>query len=455
MSMPALTENREAERAEADGCGLTAHCHRVASLALEIGDRLRLSVVDQQVLEQAALLHHTPLKLLEPGTLDRLMRDVAGPDWQMPPAGQIPGQTPGATTPAQQPGDRDLEQVLEREVRRVLVIPHHRGQQDPADTTAVLAQIIELCDFFDQRLEYLPYEAKANDRMLVEFSWMVNDGLYHRDLVSAFVSLRQIRREDMADTVQRLPVYPAVALQLLTLPLDDGSTTGGLKKVASADQTLAGCVLKAANSALYSPARRISDIGHAVSYIGVEAARRVMTAVALGPLYASAALRDLWKHSLEVAELAEHLASVSAVADSKEAFLAGLVHDVGRLAIQRLPAALNRTHMSLLKRGCPPVFVEMALCGFDHGEAGSECLRSWVFPEQLVVAVEYHHRPEQTDTALASILYLAEHWSASDEDLPSLARLHHATEAIGITMESLQELGKKQSGALITMLDVA
>ena len=64
---------------------MTAHCRRVASLALEIGDRLRLSAPDQQVLEQAGLLHHTPLELLEPGTLERLMRDVAG--WSSPGSG--------------------------------------------------------------------------------------------------------------------------------------------------------------------------------------------------------------------------------------------------------------------------------------------------------------------------------------------------------------------------------
>ena len=431
MSFAASAEDRKHPRPGADSPGLAAHCRRVAALALEVGRRLRLSSLELQTLEQAALLHHTPFEFTEPETLRRLMSDIACPRWR------------------ETPGDEISEQAPERQVREVLKALRHRAGADPETVPAVLAQLIELCEFFDERLEFLPFEPWREDRMLVEFSWMASDGLYHPKLVAALTGLRQIRKQDLVDTVDKLPVYPTVVLQLLALPPEEESALEEMARLASSDQTLAGHVLKAANAALYGPAQTISDIRHAITYIGARASRRVMMAAAVGPLFASAALRDLWRHSLEMADLAEQLATLSKAADPSEAFLAGLVHDLGRLAIQKLPARLTGAHARMLEQGCPPVFVEMALCGIDHGEAGAEGLRLWLFPEQLVAAVQYHHQPEQTDSKLASILYLAEHWCASEEDLPSVARLRHATEAIGVTLEDLRALEIPKAGALI------
>lgn len=153
------------------------------------------------------------------------------------------------------------------------------------------------------------------------------------------------------------------------------------------------------------------------------------------PLFGSASLRDLWRHSLTVAQLTERVALLSARIDPQEAFLAGLVHDIGRLALQKVRHEYVADYQRLTGRGCEPVFAEMVLCGFDHGAIGAEVLRCWSFPEHLIEAVGQHHRPEFGDSLLAAAIYLAEACSGAREDLASEVRVELAEDRLGIAFE--------------------
>jgi len=96
----------------------------------------------------------------------------------------------------------------------------------------------------------------------------------------------------------------------------------------------------------------------------------------------------------------------------------------------------------------PPVQVEMCLAGLCHGEVGAETLKVWKFPHPFVEAVRWHHRPERSPGSLASLLYLGEYWSDSDEDLSSCVRLRTALERAGVSEQTLAELGRKGQGSL-------
>jgi hypothetical protein len=101
-----------------------------------------------------------------------------------------------------------------------------------------------------------------------------------------------------------------------------------------------------------------------------------------------------------------------------------------------VPAA----HARLLTKGCCPVFAELLLCRFEHGELGADILRVWNFPEHLIEAVQHHHHPEQSDSEMAALLYVAEFWSGSDEDLPSALRLARAMARCGLSDQQVISL---------------
>jgi putative nucleotidyltransferase with HDIG domain len=148
---------------------------------------------------------------------------------------------------------------------------------------------------------------------------------------------------------------------------------------------------------------------------------------------------------LEVAKLSEALASTTGKADPEEAFLTGLMHDIGRLALWKLPARLTADYSTIVDQGCEPMFAETLLASFDHTVAGREVMRRWNLPPHMVQAVELHHQPERCESILTQVLYLAEHCSGSQEDIPSMARFKLAVDRSGIDQQQLNALSGTRS----------
>jgi HD-like signal output (HDOD) protein len=210
-----------------------------------------------------------------------------------------------------------------------------------------------------------------------------------------------------------------------------------LERAASEDATAAGLVLSAANSAMSCTRERIGDLRQAIVHIGPERARQVLMSGMVRRLFASGSLRPVWDHSLEVAAGTERLAKASGMAVDGDAFLLGLLHDAGRLALLCLPGAAVATYQDLLARGVGEAPAEMFLFGFDHGEAGAAVLEAWKMPEEWIDAVRGHHTPEKSRPAASSLLYLAEEGSGGREHLPSLARLKFSLGRTGLGGETL------------------
>jgi putative nucleotidyltransferase with HDIG domain len=222
-----------------------------------------------------------------------------------------------------------------------------------------------------------------------------------------------------------------------------------MEAAASMDPVLAGRLIQTANSAYYSPRNPIGTIFNAVAFIGTETARRVLLAAAIRGNFASPQAHRLWNHSLDVAQTAELLAMHASVKiDPAQAFLAGLIHDIGRLAFAIMPLAFQERFQRLTDGGCPPVEVEMCLSGRCHGEVGGETLGQWKFPTDIVEAVRWHHRPERSPLPLASLLYLAEFITESQEDLPSYVRMNAAANMAGISMSTLANIRQNDTGSL-------
>ena len=373
-----------------------AHCHRVAALSLETAHRLPVSWRALNTLEHAALLHHTP----------------------PPRFGDSQNELPG-----------ELEAVLRR---------FHGADRGASERVPhMLAGILTLADALDQQMESLSWEPRRSEAIwdeLAPLSGLAGDAVW----AAAQAALQSPHR--LTETHHwDLPVHAPVVKEVVTeLRANPDCDLAFLAALASRDPVLAGNVLATANSAWFGRRTRVRSVSQAISYIGTDAARRILLALALKPLYGSARLAALWRHSVAMAGLCESLAAITGFLPPGEALTLGLVHDIGRVALLRHPAtAASGAFARLLARHCPPLYAEQTIFGKGHEEIGASILELWDFAPDLIAAVRTHHHPADCDSPSSAALYLAEFWSATDEDLPSGRHLAAAQRRLGCSLEML------------------
>jgi len=378
-----------------DEPAIQAHCRRVGATAVEVARKLGWKGEQQRVLRAAADSHHifaSPVEPLPP----RLMEHIWGFAAKPSAVGDPPGEE--------------------------------------------VAKLLEMSCFFVERWEFLPYEAARFEQMIEELRFMARDGFLESAHVEGLARVPRASLEEVKAVVSKLPVFPAAALKAMQLARNPMAGAVQLEQIVGTDTVLAGEAPRMANSPFDASTTPYRSIRQAAEAMGIPECCRILSAAAFRPMFQSPLIRPLWLHSMEVARIAELLARQTRKAEPEEAFLAGLIHDIGRLALWKLPARLTAHHTALLDHGCEPMFAEVLLCGFDHCSAGREVMRHWGLPDRLAEAVEYHHQPEQSDSVLAQVLYLADHCSGSQEDLPSMARLRHARERLGLTSEQLRAI---------------
>jgi len=392
--------------------GVQAHCQRVAAWSRELASALGLSPSERSVVEQAALCHHVSEIAVDELSRRRLLQDLKIEET--------------AGKPALPEGVGQLLQAF-------------WGNDAGSDASiAKLAAVLEICDDFDQFFESEPLaDVEAGDQAI------------NPSVETLFSYLQVTSRAEVSRVIDRLPVFPRAAREVVTCLSSRDASVRDLENVASLDPVMSGLLLQAANSSFYSPRSAIASVRHAITYIGLEATRKVLLAATFRSSFASLRMHHLWNHSLDVAQTAERLATRSRIPlNPSEAFLAGLVHDVGRLAFSIMPAAFLERFYRLTDRGCPAVEVETCLSGLCHGEVGAQTLVQWKFPDALIKAVRWHHRPERSSSALTSLLYLAEVASESEEDLPSAIRLRTACGLTGLEVEALEDLNREEQDYL-------
>ncbi|MBS1874659.1 MAG: HDOD domain-containing protein [Acidobacteria bacterium] len=386
-------------------------------MAAELARRNGASVAEERLVADAALVHHYPPELLSPettaSTLAIMQRQCQVEPFQLDPTARR----------------RHLETLL-----KVLKAFHSASLNNRGDA---LAGLLTVANFYVERIEAAKPDADPRGEAYDILRRKASDGWIQPAAFRALQSFPRPAPADLLRTVSQLPVYPAIALKALALAAGDPASYSQISAMVSKDQVLAGRLIHAANSCLYSPVGQITTIGHAISYIGLEETRRIVTAASMRPLFASSELGAIWTHSLETSRRAEDLAERGGRISKDEAFLAGLMHDVGRLLEVKYSGEASVAYHRLLEGGCDPAFAETCIFGCDHAELGAMVLTGWSFPEPIVEAVRCHHRPEVANGGLAALLFLAEIQEATEGGEPSEAALEHAYAATGLSLEQL------------------
>jgi putative nucleotidyltransferase with HDIG domain len=226
----------------------------------------------------------------------------------------------------------------------------------------------------------------------------------------------QNRIRTIVGRTTELKPLKAVAAKAIALAEDERSATMDLASVISADAVLTAKLLKLSNSAYYGYARRISTVREAIILLGTRTVRSV--AIATGIMDAleiqepPGFSRDLfWAHSVTVGLVAEAIARSTRVARPEDAFTAGVLHDVGKLAMMLVePQLFAKTVDMVNAEGQSFREAELHTFGLTHEAVGARLAQSWKFPDLLVEGIRGHHAPSPG----GGIVSLAEAVGAAD-----------------------------------------
>lgn len=217
-------------------------------------------------------------------------------------------------------------------------------------------------------------------------------------------------------TLLRLPTLPPVHARALALVTDRGFDPDQYLAIISADPALTIAVLRAANSAASSPMSSIHDARDAIVRLGAREARRVVMSVVLASHLSIGLSRSaldidaLWRHLITSAVVTEALASTGV---GGSAFVAGLVHDVGRIAMANGEPYRYHQVVALVHSGADALESEALIFRQTHPTFGAAIAEAWGLPELVIDAVRNHHAPGAHPGVLAEGVCRARQIAAS------------------------------------------
>ena len=220
-----------------------------------------------------------------------------------------------------------------------------------------------------------------------------------------------------------LPAMPATAQKLLALRLDTEEGETQMLKLIGRDPQISAKIISLANSPVMGVSRQLNKVSDAAMLLGLTRVKSVaigiasMSHLAQSPAGNHFKPQDLWLHSMTIAIVMRTLAQAmpkNVRPDEDQVFLAGLLHDIGFMALHHIDAmASDELHHQLLLQPKRPIMeVELETLGITHCYIGAQLARHWHLPEEIITVLGYHHPPYVEEVAdvnsLVRLVSLAE-----------------------------------------------
>jgi HD-like signal output (HDOD) protein len=235
--------------------------------------------------------------------------------------------------------------------------------------------------------------------------------------------------------ISHVATLPEITVKIVKLVEDPKSTAQDLHTLIANDPALCARVLKVVNSAFYGLPGQIASINRAIVLLGLNAVKNIAIAASLAKLFKGTEItpsfnaKDLWSHSMAVAAASKMIADAIKLGLADEAFLAGLIHDIG--IVVELQANRDKL-VQVINRVCPkagaPIAADMLsvedeILGANHQDFGKGLCEKWKFPKSFAYVTGHHHNPLALPPecrTLASVVCVADHLAAA---LPGSFRL--------------------------------
>jgi len=204
---------------------------------------------------------------------------------------------------------------------------------------------------------------------------------------------RDIRR--FIKELQDLSTIPAVLGRLLSIIKDENSSPQDLYRLISHDQAFAERVVRVANSSLFGHSGQIKDIRQAIMFLGYNRIKSIALGMTIMDIFPAKTfnIKNLWVHSYEVAFISAAVSEFVPMTSPRECFLAGLLHDIGRVIFYKF----DQKGFLGLGSGDDLLEKEKEVFGCTHAEAGSWFAEESDLPQEIVKVIRFHHNPSRAD----------------------------------------------------------
>lgn len=221
--------------------------------------------------------------------------------------------------------------------------------------------------------------------------------------------------ERLIQAIEQIPTLPIVSQQVMLVLEDKNVSIKKLSELIEKDQALAVKILKVANSAFYATLSKVSSIDHALVILGLQEVKGILMAFSIHNFFSQTQFNGFdrerfWKHSMICSQIAKYLEQHFRVQKDETLFLAGLIHDMGKIVFDQYfheefleiidYVSTNNTGFSK---------AEKEILGITHYQVAAKLLQKWNFPEKLIMHVFYHHAPWHDENYVSGsiIIYLS------------------------------------------------
>jgi putative nucleotidyltransferase with HDIG domain len=215
-------------------------------------------------------------------------------------------------------------------------------------------------------------------------------------------SPKALRPKDLISGATRTSSLPEIFIMINEVVNDPTSSFSDIAQVVNLDASLSARLLKIVNSSFYSFPSNIETVTHAIAVIGTEQLHNLALATTIISNFKGIPDKTLnmnlfWRHSMGVAIVARNLAIHCRESNPERFYLAGILHDIGRLIIlENLPDEASQIVTRQNETGGIVWEIERDVLGFDHGEVGAALAHSWNLPLSLEEIIGNHHNPSRS-----------------------------------------------------------
>jgi putative nucleotidyltransferase with HDIG domain len=255
------------------------------------------------------------------------------------------------------------------------------------------------------------------------------------------------------DRIEDLPTLPMLAMEVNKMLLDYDTTINKLSDTIKKDQAMVSKILKLVNSAFFGLRGKISNIPHAIVVLGFNTIRNAVVSITIIDAFSAKEglegfnITDIWNHSLAVAVTSKYLAEKTGIHSADDCFVAGLLHDMGKIVLlhqfrdlfQKVWLAVKGNNLSFYE-------AEKSQIEIDHALIGGYLARKWQLPMALVDAIRYHHdvKPCLNGQHLLLIIHTANlivnTYMADPKDNPVLSGIHpDALNVMGSQLDAVSD----------------
>ncbi|UUO08494.1 HDOD domain-containing protein [Blastopirellula sp. J2-11] len=213
-------------------------------------------------------------------------------------------------------------------------------------------------------------------------------------------TLKVLNEEALDILIQRIDEVsslPQIAIQAMEIASAEESSASELTAIVECDVALSARILKLVNSSAFGLRNQVTNLQQAIAYLGMKQVRNLAITASVSELFLGGdavgaySRSGLWEHMVAVGIAARMFAKKHQIGDPEDAFIAGLLHDLGIVILDQFLNTRFAMMLNAMTSQQVQVRWEQQYFGFDHTQFGERIARHWKFPELVVDTIRYHH----------------------------------------------------------------